>query len=430
MGPQLKANLCGKLRDFETEIISKRSVVEHWFRDMFAKYKPPFYSSVDLRNACFKIAPIDTNLFPAGFNNIGEDDRRSTVQAFMSAVERHCPHAETVLIIPENHTRNLYYHQHIGHLHTLLSNVGLKAIIGSHEDSFCNLKEIVFKNLEGLPTSVPINKVYLKKNVLYVDGRKPDLVLFNNDFSSGIPGEYRNLSDDQIFVPSLDASWAIRKKSSHFKLYEETATEFTNIFDFDSWFINPINRRCSNINFREKKGEECLVKNVEEVLNEIKKKYTAYGIKKKPFVVIKANSGTYGMSVMTIRESSEIYRLNNKQRKKMSTNKEGIIVKDVLIQEGVYSFETVVNYNVESVAEPVVYLVDKYVVGGFYRIHSEKGLDENLNTPGMKFFPLAFEDSCQLPASSNDPDSITNRLYFYGVIARLATLAAAKEMQK
>ena len=60
MGPQLKANLCGKLRDFETEIISKRSVVEHWFRDMFAKYKPPFYSSVDLRNACFKIAPIDT----------------------------------------------------------------------------------------------------------------------------------------------------------------------------------------------------------------------------------------------------------------------------------------------------------------------------------------------------------------------------------
>ena len=58
----------------------------------------------------------------------------------------------------------------------------------------------------------------------------------------------------------------------------------------------------------------------------------------------------------------------------MSKSKEGITVKDVLIQEGVYSFETVVDYNVESVAEPVVYLVDKYVVGGFYRIHSEKGL--------------------------------------------------------
>ena len=47
----------------------------------------------------------------------------------------------------------------------------------------------------------------------------------------------------------------------------------------------------------------------------------------------------------------------------------------------------------------------------------------------MQFFPIAFEDSCQLPASSSDPDSITNRLYFYGVIARLAALAGAKEMQ-
>ena len=79
------------------------------------------------------------------------------------------------------------------------------------------------------------------------------------------------MAGSQTLVPSLDASWAIRKKSSHFKLYEETAKEFTNIFDFDDWFINPINRRCSDINFREKKGEECLVKNVEEVLNEIKK---------------------------------------------------------------------------------------------------------------------------------------------------------------
>ena len=144
MGPQLKANLCGELRNFETEVIEKRSVVEHWFRDMFAKYKPPFYSSVDLRNACFKISPVDTNLFPAGFNNVGKDDRRTTVQAFMNAIERHCPHAETVLIVPENHTRNLYYHQHIGHLHGLLSNVGLRVTVGSHEDSFCQLKEIYF----------------------------------------------------------------------------------------------------------------------------------------------------------------------------------------------------------------------------------------------------------------------------------------------
>ena len=131
------------------------------------------------------------------------------------------------------------------------------------------------------------------------------------------------------------------------------------------------------------------------------------------------------MSVMTIRESSEIYRLITNSAK-MSKNKEGITVKDVLIQEGVYSFETVVDYNVESVAEPVVYLIDKYVVGGFYRINSEKGLDENLNTPGMKFFPIAFEDSCQLPLHLVTLIQL-QIVYIFMVIARLATLAAARD---
>ena len=68
------------------------------------------------------------------------------------------------------------------------------------------------------------------------------------------------MANSQTLVPSLDASWAIRKKSSHFKLYEETAKEFTKIFDFDDWFINPINRRCSDINFREKKERNVWLK--------------------------------------------------------------------------------------------------------------------------------------------------------------------------
>jgi glutamate--cysteine ligase len=98
-----------------------------------------------------------------------------------------------------------------------------------------------------------------------------------------------------------------------------------------------------------------------------------------------------------------------------------------LIQEGVYSFETFVNSEKEFIAEPVVYIVDRYVVGGFYRVHSERGLDENLNAPGMQFFPLPFENGCQFPALSKDPNSTTNRLYFYGVLARLAAIAASKE---
>jgi glutamate--cysteine ligase len=96
-----------------------------------------------------------------------------------------------------------------------------------------------------------------------------------------------------------------------------------------------------------------------------------------------------------------------------------------MVQEGVYTFETWGAKN--AVAEPVVYMIDHYVVGGFYRVHTERRPDENLNAPGMHFEPLAFAGPCCYPDLSQEPDANPNRFYAYGVIARLALLAAARE---
>ena len=142
--------------------------------------------------------------------------------------------------------------------------------------------------------------------------------------------------------------------------------------------------------------------------------------------MVKADAGTYGMGVMTVRDADEVIGLNRKQRNKMSVIKEGLAVSEVLIQEGVPTCETVH----DAVAEPVIYLIDRYVVGGFYRVHSNRGKDENLNAPGMHFEPLAFETSCSLPAPGCNPDDPPNRFYAYGVVARLAALAAAIELER
>ena len=48
-------------------------------------------------------------------------------------------------------------------------------------------------------------------------------------------------------------------------------------------------------------------------------------------------------------------------------------------------------------------------------------------TPGMHFLPIPFETSCLMPDQGRNPNDIPNRFYVYGVIARLAILAAAKE---
>jgi glutamate--cysteine ligase len=110
----------------------------------------------------------------------------------------------------------------------------------------------------------------------------------------------------------------------------------------------------------------------------------------------------------------------------MSVAKGGLPVTKVLVQEGVYTLESIN----QAVAEPVIYMIDRYVVGGFYRVHTGRGIDENLNAPGMHFEPLAFATTSLLPDREAHPDSAPNRFYAYGVVARLALLAAARELER
>ena len=142
-------------------------------------------------------------------------------------------------------------------------------------------------------------------------------------------------------------------------------------------------------------------------------------------MIVKADAGTYGMGIMTVRDVDDVRDLNRKQRNKMSTVKEGLEVTSVIIQEGVPTFESID----DAIAEPVVYMIDRFVVGGFYRVHTARGKDENLNAPGAQFVPLAFESPC-IPDLNEPAGCPPNRFYAYGVVARLAQLAAAIEIEE
>jgi glutamate--cysteine ligase len=164
-------------------------------------------------------------------------------------------------------------------------------------------------------------------------------------------------------------------------------------------------------------------KNADILFAQIHKKYAEFGITHAPFLIVKADAGTYGMGIMTVRTPDDLVELNRKERSRMSATKGGQALSKVIIQEGVYSHETWEG----AVAEPVVYMIDHFVVGGFYRVHRQRGPTENLNAPGMHFEPLAFVTPCNTPDSNKAPDAHPNRFYAYGVIARLALLAAARE---
>ncbi len=420
MVPHLTTALNGPLLDLERRMLDAQPTIEHWFRQQWLEHTIPFYTSVDLRNAGFKLAPVDTNLFPGGFNNLNPDFLPLCVQAAQTAIEKICPDARGVLLIPENHTRNQFYLQNVVQIVTMLKRAGLKVRVGSLLPEITQPTTITLPN-GGALTLEPLQR---KGNRLVLDGFDPCMVLLNNDLSAGVPDILQNL--EQSVLPPLAAGWTTRRKSQHFAAYDRVAAEFATLIGIDPWLINPYFAKCGEIDFQKHAGEDCLATHVDSILQKMRVKYAEYGVKEAPFVIVKADAGTYGMGIMTVKDASEVRDLNRKKRNKMAVGKEGLQVRDVLVQEGVYTFESIN----DAVAEPVVYMVDHFVVGGFYRVHTERRVDENLNAPGMHFVPLAFETGCTMPNPDREPDDTPNRFYAYGVVARLALLAAALELEE
>ncbi len=420
MVPHLITALTGPINELEQRILESMPAVERWFRLEWMEHTPPFYCSVDIRNAGFKLAPVDTNLYPGGWNNLTQEMLPLAVQAAMAAIEKICPEAKNLLVVPEN-VRNTFYLANIAQLQRIFRMAGLNVRVGSIDPA---IKKATTIELPGGDT-VTLEPVVRSKRRLGLKNFDPCTILLNNDLTAGAPGILEDLHE-QYLLPPLHAGWSVRRKSRHFQSYEEVGKRFGKMLGIDPWLVNPLFNRCGELDFTREEGLECLRTNVDALLAKVRKKYKEYGINEKPFVIVKADNGSAGMGIMTVRDVKDLDAIRQRPKNKPPVIKTGQAITDVIIQEGVLTAERMN----EAVAEPVVYLMDRYVVGGFYRIHAERGVDENLNAPGASFVPLAFAESTRLPQPGQKPGaSAPNRFYMYGVIGRLAMLAASYELE-
>lgn len=417
--PLLTTMQSGPLHHVEKHLVRQVAAIEAWFRDQWSLTPASLTSSVDLRHAGFKIAPVDTNLFPAGFNNLNKDFLPLCVQAAQSVLFEYMPTCTKILIIPESHTRNTFYLQSLNVLKTIFVKAGFVVRIATLDPEIKSPYEVQLESGESLVFEPLIRQ----GNRVGLADFNPCFLFLNNDLSAGVPEILQAL--EQKIRPTPKLGWATRLKTSHFNFFDQVATEFSQLVGLDPWLINSFFSGVDGIDFMAQEGLDQLADEVDNLLNKIKEKYQAYHISQKPYVVIKADNGTYGMSVMMVKDADEVRQLNRKQRTKMSSSKGSQKVERVIIQEGVYTCETMPD---GSVAEPVVYMIGPFVVGGFYRVHKGRDIDENLNAPGMHFEPLAFAQACNVPDNELEVLDCPNRFYVYGVIARLAALAAAREI--
>jgi glutamate--cysteine ligase len=410
MVPHLITALNGPINELEQRILDSMPAIERWFRLEWMEHTPPFYSSVDVRNAGFKLAPVDTNLFPGGWSNLTPAMLPLAVQAAMVAIEKICPEAKNLLLIPENHSNNVsntFYLSSIAQLRRIFHMAGLNVRIGSIDPDIKQNTTVELPNGE----TIVLEPVIRSAKRLGLKDFDPCTILLNNELTKGLPGILEELHE-QFVLPPLHASGSVRRKSTHYKSYEDVCKRFGKLLGVDPWLINPMFLTCTD-------GD--LAACVDTLLAKIKKKYKEYGITDKPFVVVKTNHSSLadkhaGSSVMMLRQSSEL-----KDHKDLA-----LFNGELVVQEGVLTKERMN----DAVAEPVVYMMDRYVVGGFYRVHADRGMDENLCSPGSRYVPLAFAEGTELPQPGLKPGaSAPNRFYMYGVIGRLAMLAASYELE-
>lgn len=341
------------------------------------------YNSIDIRQSSFKIAPVDNNIFPAGFNNISAKSHG----IFSLMMQEFCVknNVKTVVIITEDHTRNEGYLQNVMFLFDVFAKNDLNvdiATLSLDEHSITVSGKTI--NISKLENFIGTKKI-----------PKPDLIILNNDLS-GQMIENEKLSamlKMKNIMPSPFLGWNRRKKSDHFVAYSALVKSVSEKIGFDPWLIDAKFSTAECLNFSSQYELEKLTDTASDLFKQIKVKYKEYKIPNEPSIFLKSESGTYGLGVEKVSKPEDLLNPNRTFRKKILYNKSKIANTQFLLQEAV---PTQITYQ-NKTAECTFYASFGKVFGGFYRIHGTKNDTDNLNARGAEFAPVETIEEKSLP---------------------------------
>ena len=391
------------------KLLTKCEGLQDWYLDRLGKTPYPFYASFDIRDAGFKIGNIDGNIFPAGFNNICQMDKDSSPELVESFLKKQFPEAKNILLLTEDHLKNLYYWENVITLQSLLMDSGYTVIVGMLGEEIGDGMEIT--SFSG--KNIRVEKIYSESGRLMTKMGIPDLVISNNDFSN----DYGEVDFSQTtMTPFRELGWYQRKKHTYFDHYNHYATEFAEFIKEDPWLFQVTTKRFEGFEVGNEESRKDLGGVVDELLADTKKKYGDHGIEANPNVFVKNNSGTYGLGIVTASSGEDVVAWNYKAKKKMKAAKGGGGIQEVIIQEGI---PTILSED-GATAEPVLYMIGNELAGGFLRTHSKKDATESLNSPGAVYKRLCLSD-LKVRAEGCVLENV------YGWVAKLGFLAISKE---
>jgi len=359
------------VHDLAQRLEDNREKITQWMRRKRSEVPIPIYGSVDIRDSGWKIAVVDANHFPAGFNNVSKDDESRISSLLGEHILRKHPGCKWVHLYPEAHTRNPGYVENIATIKRLILGAGFRCTVGSPELEGHG-------SLDGITGPLVLDQVIVDGEVLLVGNEKPDLVMLNNDLTEGmLPG----LETNQVSPPP-HMGWQRRRKSEHYACLQSYVNEIAEMLDIDPWHLLTDWFVSEDKCLEKDTCRKILAAEVDEFLARISERYDKLGIEREPVAFIKNDRGTYGLGIMAVTSGDQLLTLSNRKFKRLMYSKGGADVDNFLIQEGV---PTMLKTSEGAPVEPVVYLVDGEAASWFYRINSKKGEMENLNSPSAEF---------------------------------------------
>ena len=363
------------LHDLSERLETNRDLISKWMDTKRSEVPIPIYGSVDIRDTGWKIAVVDANHFPAGFNNISAEDEPHLAALLRNHLNRKHRGCSWVHLYPESHTRNQGYVENIATIKRLIELGGFRCTVGSPELSGHG-------SLDGITGPLKLDEVVLDGEQLLIKNKKPCLILLNNDLTEGMVA---GLGTHNVSPPP-HMGWQRRRKSEHYQCLQQYVEEIAQILEIDPWHLITDWFVSEDKCLERDTCRSILAAEVDEFLARIADKYQKLGIEREPVAFIKNDQGTYGLGIMAVKSGSELLSLSNRKMKRLMYSKGGVDVENFLIQEGV---PTEIKDEMGSPVEPVVYLIDGQAASWFYRINHKKSDMENLNSPSARF--LSFD---------------------------------------
>lgn len=395
------------------EIVRHLPKIEEWFTSQRAGVDLPFYSSYDIRDSGHKVANVDANIYPAGFNNICPTDREAAPPLVRYYLDRHYgTGVKKLMLITEEHTNNPYYWDNVFTLKEILNGAGLDVCVAIPRLA---TERATMTTASG--RQVEVVSAVVADGKIHCACFEADLVVSNNDFSEFYEEWGATLST--YLNPPRELGWWQRKKSTYFKHYNDLSTEFAKVIGVDPWTMTVETELFSHFDMSDETSKAALAERTQKLIDRVAEQYKQRGIKEEPVAFVKNNAGTYGLAVMRVASGDDIMKLNNKARTKMKAAKGGRHVEEVIIQEGIPSIVQAAGVT----AEPTLYLFGCQLAGGFLRTHSEKGPTESLNSPGAVYKRLCVSD-LKISVEEHPLENV------YGWTARLGILAIGREARE